>query len=62
MNTSRGRGPHPNVTTRRATLFCQLRFADVPLHTSSAMAVGVPTTLWRMDDVVAMIEEWEAQS
>jgi hypothetical protein len=30
------------------------------LRVTPAMAAGVSKTLWSMDDVVAMIEEWEA--
>ena len=30
------------------------------LRVTPAMAAGVSKTLWSMDDVVAMVEEWEA--
>jgi hypothetical protein len=30
------------------------------LRTSPAMAAGVSKTLWSMDDVVKVVEEWEA--
>ena len=30
------------------------------LRVTPAMAAGVSRTLWSMDDVVAMVEEWEA--
>ena len=30
------------------------------IRVTPAMAAGVSKTLWSMDDVVAMIEEWEA--
>jgi hypothetical protein len=30
------------------------------LRVAPAMAAGVSTTLWSMDDVVMMVEEWEA--
>jgi hypothetical protein len=32
------------------------------LRTSPAMAAGVSKTLWSMDDVVKVVEEWEAAS
>jgi hypothetical protein len=32
------------------------------LRVTPAMAAGVSTTLWSMDDVVAMVEAWEARS
>jgi hypothetical protein len=30
------------------------------LRTSPAMAAGVSKTLWSMDDIVKVVEEWEA--
>jgi hypothetical protein len=32
------------------------------LRVSPAMAAGVTTRLWEMSDVVAMLEEWEAEN
>ena len=32
------------------------------LRVTPAMAAGVSKTLWSMEDVVAMSEEWERQS
>ncbi len=32
------------------------------LRASPAMAAHVSQTLWSMEDVVSMIEDWEAQS
>jgi hypothetical protein len=41
-----------------------MHYNYVRIHTTlrvpPAMAAGVSKTLWSMDDVVAMIEEWEA--
>jgi hypothetical protein len=30
------------------------------LRVTPAMAAGVPKTLWSMDDVVKVVEEWDA--
>jgi hypothetical protein len=46
-----------------ALVIYSLRFGRIhqTLRTSPAMAAGVSKTLWTMDDVVRIVEEWETK-